>query len=66
MKSGLPGRIFSDMRKDIIAGVYPIGSRLPPERDLVGKYKASRFAIREAIAMLTQSGFVVTHPQGVT
>jgi len=66
MKSGLPGRIFSDMRKDIIAGVYPIGSRLPPERDLVGKYKASRFAIREAIAMLTQSGFVVTHPQSGT
>jgi len=66
MKSGLPGKIFSDMRKDIIVGAYPVGSRLPPERDLVGKYRASRFAVREAIAMLTQSGFVVTHPQSGT
>lgn len=66
MKSGLPVKIFRDMRNDIIVGAYPVGSRLPPERELVGKYKASRFAVREAIAMLTQNGFVVTHPQSGT
>lgn len=66
MKKGLPGKIFSDMRTDIIMEVYPIGSKLPPERELVQKYNASRFAVREAIAMLVQCGFVVTHPQSGT
>ncbi|HLZ19548.1 MAG TPA: GntR family transcriptional regulator [Smithellaceae bacterium] len=66
MNKGLPGRIHSDMLNDIIKGVYPVASKLPPERELVQKYKASRFAIREAIAMLAQSGFVVTHPQSGT
>lgn len=66
MNRGLPGRIYSDMLNDIIKGAYPIESKLPPERELVQKYKASRFAIREAIAMLAQSGFVVTHPQSGT
>jgi len=66
MNRGLPGRIYSDMLNDIIKGTYPIESKLPPERELVQKYKASRFAIREAIAMLAQSGFVVTHPQSGT
>ena len=63
MNTGLPGRIFNDMQTDIIKEIYPAGSKLPPERDLVLKYSASRFAVREAIAMLSQSGLVVTHPQ---
>ncbi|MEE9910110.1 MAG: GntR family transcriptional regulator [Deltaproteobacteria bacterium] len=66
MKKGLPGRIYSDMLNDIIKGAYPVESKLPPERELVQKYKAGRFAIREAIAMLAQSGFAVTHPQSGT
>lgn len=66
MNRGLPGKIFSDMRNDIIMEATPVGGKLPPERELVQKYKASRFAIREAIAMLAQGGFVVTHPQSGT
>jgi GntR family transcriptional regulator, transcriptional repressor for pyruvate dehydrogenase complex len=66
MKPGLPAKIFADIRTDIIMEIYPIGSRLPPERDLAGRYKASRFAVREAIAMLAQNGFVETHPQSGT
>ena len=66
MNAGLPGKIFDDMQSDIIMGVYPVGSKLPPERDLSRKYGASRFAVREAIAMLGQGGFVETHPQSGT
>jgi len=66
MNPGLPGRIFDDMQADIIRNVYPVGSKLPPERDLAHKYEASRFAVREAIAMLAQSGLVITHPQSGT
>jgi len=66
MKTGLPGRILNDMRTDIIREAYPIGSRLPSERELSQKYDASRFAVREAIAVLAQGGFVETHPQSGT
>lgn len=63
MSSGLPALIFDQIRNDIINEIYPIGSKLPPERELAGKYGASRFAVREAIARLMQTGFVETHPQ---
>jgi DNA-binding FadR family transcriptional regulator len=66
MKSGLPGRIYNDMLNDIIREAYPVGGKLPPERELVDHYQASRFSIREAIARLAQSGFVQTHPQSGT
>jgi DNA-binding FadR family transcriptional regulator len=66
MKPGIPAKIFDEIRTDIINEVYPIGSRLPPERELSDRHKASRFAVREAIAMLAQNGFVETHPQSGT
>lgn len=62
----LSEKIFDDIQRDIIKGVYKIHSKLPPERDLAGRYGANRFAIREAIAMLTHSGFVETRPQSGT
>jgi len=62
----LADRIFEGMRNDIVLGVYPVHSRLPSERDLVEKYHASRFAVREAISRLIQSGFVTTQPQSGT
>lgn len=66
MTRGLTGKIFNAMQEDIIAGVYPVGTRLPSERELSHTYGASRFAVREAIAMLAQSGLVETHPQSGT
>ncbi len=66
MSSGLSSKIFNEIRTDIINEVYPIGSKLPTERELADKYRASRFAVREAIAMLSQSGFVETYPQSGT
>lgn len=63
MSLGLPALIFEQIRNDIINELYPIGSKLPPERELSNKYGASRFAVREAIARLVQNGFVETHPQ---
>lgn len=66
MGAGLPSIIFEEIRDDIINGVYPIGTRLPPERELAHKYRAGRFAVREAIAMLAQNCFVETVPQSGT
>ena len=66
MGSGLSSKIFNQIRTDIINKIYPIGSKLPTERELADMYEASRFAVREAIAMLSQSGFVETYPQSGT
>jgi len=59
-------KIFHDLEKDIINGVYPINSKIPSERELSIKYNATRIVIREAMAMLTQSGMVETRPQSGT
>lgn len=63
---GLTDTIFFSIREDIIRGVYPIQSRLPSERELAERYEASRFAIRESVSRLIQSGFVETRPQSGT
>ncbi len=66
MSCGLSTKIFEDLRTSIINELYPIGTRLPTERELAGIYGTGRFAVREAIAMLAQNGFVETLPQSGT
>ncbi len=41
-------------------GVYPLGSALPPERDLAERMGVSRATLREAIAALRTAGMVRT------
>jgi GntR family transcriptional regulator, transcriptional repressor for pyruvate dehydrogenase complex len=41
-------------------GVYPLGSTLPPERDLAEQLGVSRATLREAMAALRQAGLVAT------
>lgn len=41
-------------------GVYPLGSTLPPERELAGRLEVSRATLREAMAALRQAGLVET------
>ncbi|GAA1917843.1 FadR/GntR family transcriptional regulator [Nocardioides hwasunensis] len=41
-------------------GVYPVGSLLPPERELAERLGVSRATLREAIAALRQAGLVET------
>ena len=41
-------------------GVYPVGSLLPPERELAERLAISRATLREAIAALRQAGLVET------
>lgn len=40
------------LRKELSDGLYPIGSRLPPERDIAERLSVSRAVVREAIIML--------------
>ncbi|WP_248581880.1 FCD domain-containing protein [Nocardioides sp. InS609-2] len=41
-------------------GVYPMGSTLPPERELATRLAVSRATLREAMAALRQAGLVET------
>ena len=43
---------------ELVAGKYPVGSRLPGERELAAQYGVSRPTLREAIIAMEVEGFV--------
>jgi len=55
-------RVFeeiSDQIKDLIhSGVFKPGDKLPPERDLSRQFNVGRMAVREALRVLEDSGFI--------
>ena len=51
-------QIAEQLRGLIRAGEYPVGSRLPPERDLAAQLKVSRPSVREALIVLEVEGLV--------
>ncbi|BBV64487.1 GntR family transcriptional regulator [Kluyvera ascorbata] len=50
--------IGDDLRAQIMQGRYPVGSRLPPERNIAETYGVSRTIVREALLMLELQGTV--------
>lgn len=50
--------IGSDLRVKIQQGKFPVGSRLPPERNIAETYGVSRTIVREALLMLELEGTV--------
>lgn len=55
-------RLYRDvadkMRAMISSGAYPVGGRLPPERELAEQFAVSRPTVREAIIALEAKGLV--------
>jgi DNA-binding FadR family transcriptional regulator len=56
------GDILLDLERRVLEGEFPIGSKLPPERDLVVHYSVSRPVVREAIAGLVERRLLEVHP----
>ncbi len=56
--SRLYARVSSNLASRIAAGQYPVGARLPSERDLAREYAVSRPTVREAIIALELDGLV--------
>lgn len=56
------GKLYSTIVQaitaDISNGLYPVGSRLPAERDLTERFKVSRPTVREAMIALEMQGLV--------
>ena len=47
------------LRKDIVDGVYPVGSQLPTEHELCERFSVSRYTVREALRRLRDDNLVV-------
>lgn len=58
-------QIANQLRHDIIGGIYPEGSYLPTENDLMKIFSASRTTIRNAVKLLKSDNFLrVTQGRG--
>lgn len=55
-------RIVHQIKKAILGGTMMSGDRLPPERELVKRFKASRISVREALKSLETSGLLTIKP----
>lgn len=57
-----PDRLYQDLARnlteELASGQYPVGARLPAERELAIKYGVSRPTVREAIIALEVQGLV--------
>ncbi len=51
-------QIMADLLEQIRNGELPVGTRLPSEADLVGKYGVSRGTVRRAVRELETAGHV--------
>lgn len=54
------------LRKEIVDGVYPVGSQLPTEHELCERFAVSRFTIREALRRLREDNLVTSRPRAGT
>jgi len=51
-------QVVRTLKQEIVAGVYPVDSRLPPEGVLQKRFDVSRHTIREALRELREAGLV--------
>ncbi|OCB18109.1 GntR family transcriptional regulator [Mycobacterium malmoense] len=59
-------QIARTLRKEIVDGVYPVGSQLPTEHQLCERFAASRYTIREALRRLREDNLVTSRPRAGT
>lgn len=55
--------IAQTLANDIVSGLYPIGSHLPTEMELMAQYDVSRHTVREALDELVTLGLIVRKPR---
>lgn len=56
-------QVARTLRKEIVDGVYPVGSQLPTEHELCGRFAVSRYTIREALRRLREDNLVSSRPR---
>jgi len=53
-------QVVRTLKQEIVTGVYPVDSRLPPEGVLQKRFDVSRHTIREALRELREAGLVAS------
>jgi len=53
-------QVVQTLKQEIVSGVYPVDSQLPPEGELQQRFKVSRHTIREALRELREAGLVAS------
>lgn len=56
-------QIARTLRKEIVDGIYPIGSQLPTEHQLCERFAVSRYTVREALRRLREDNLVASRPR---
>ncbi|WNG86659.1 GntR family transcriptional regulator [Mycobacterium sp. ITM-2016-00317] len=59
-------QVARTLRKEIVDGVYPVGSHLPTEHELCERFAVSRYTIREALRRLRDDNLVESRPRSGT
>jgi DNA-binding GntR family transcriptional regulator len=55
----LPDVVRSELRRAIVGGEFPPGSKLPNEESLCARFAVSRITLREAVRGLMEEGYVI-------
>lgn len=56
-------QVARTLRKEIVDGVYPVGSQLPTEHELCDRFAVSRYTVREALRRLRDDNLVTSRPR---
>lgn len=56
-------QVARTLRKEIVDGVYPVGSQLPTEHELCDRFSVSRYTVREALRRLRDDNLVSSRPR---
>lgn len=59
-------QVARTLRKEIVDGVYPVGSQLPTEHELCQRFSVSRYTVREALRRLREDHLVSSRPRAGT
>lgn len=59
-------QVARTLRKEIVDGVYPVGSQLPTEYQLCERFSVSRYTVREALRRLRDDNLVSSRPRAGT
>lgn len=54
-------QLLTRLRDAILSGEYPVGSRMPSEKELCQHYGISRVTVRRALKELTEEGLIHRH-----
>ena len=59
-------QVVRALKEEIVGGVYPVGSQLPPEEELRQRFSVSRHTIREALRRLREDSLISSRQGAAT